>query len=334
MTRPLEAQTLRARSIDDLIDLIPSLLGFHPAESLVVVCIVNGHVAVTARVDLDAVSTPDEADACFAPLWDRFPGADCVVVVFSRRAEVAWLALEAAPWWVPEQARLDLAHVDGCRIYAFNGHVGRPYDPTGSALAAEAAYRGIRVLPAREALAACLEPVLPRAELTAAVEWAIAEPPRQLLTRAHSVVAEAMNSEVVLDAETAASLALAAYNLGFVECVLGGLTQESAESSVRLWTGVVRSTLQEVGEAAAIVLGLAAWLNGDGALLNVCLERASGLAVDSPWYRFLQIVVGIALPPQRWEGVRSELIGGSTDAWPDSAWDLCGEPWSGPSGDD
>ena len=43
---------LSVRTVDDLVGLVPYLIGFHPRDSLVVIMLCDGQVEVTARVDL------------------------------------------------------------------------------------------------------------------------------------------------------------------------------------------------------------------------------------------------------------------------------------------
>lgn len=299
---------LRVRGMSDLLDLIPSLLGFHPEESLVLVLFAEGRVVVTARADLADLTTPDGRELCFGALWDRFPEAECVAVAYGADQASAWAILGDLAGWLPPDVLVDVAHVDGWHWYADEFAPGEPYDPTGSALAAEATYLGIRVLPDRESLEAQLDPVLGTEDMCRAVESVIATPPLETLVRAADLLSAGLAPGGALRPDQAALLALAAHHPGFVEGVLVELTRAKAEDAVRLWTAVVRATPPEVGDGALIVLGLASWLAGDGAMVNVCLGRAVGAATESPWYRFLQVVAGVALPPDRWEDVRQRLL--------------------------
>ena len=301
---------LRAHGLPDLLHVIPSLLGFHPADSLVLVCIQGRRVVVTARVDLAAVPTAEDAAACFASVWERFSVSSCLGVAYSRDADAAWAALEVlasvVPWGVP----LDVARVDADRFFTCADDEGRPYDPAGSAMAAEAAYRGVRVLPDRQALAATLEPSLTADEMADALEAVIEARPERTIASALTLATSVMRRPRVLSPEEAATLAVAAFSPAFVEAIVTGIESTNAERALALWTSVVRATPEFAGAAAAVILAMAAWVSGDGALLNVCLERAAPHVGESQWFRFLDIAVRAALPPTQWDAVRSELLRG------------------------
>ena len=88
MTEAPERTTVT--SLTDLVEVVPSLLGFHPHESLVLLAIRDGMVQLTARTDLfDA--PPARA---LAPAWHRLPGAHFVVIAFSADAGCAWWGLD------------------------------------------------------------------------------------------------------------------------------------------------------------------------------------------------------------------------------------------------
>lgn len=307
-TQASSEPTLRVRSLADLLGIIPSLLGFHPAESLVLVVVDDGHIAVTARGDLADAHDPEDAHRCFGALWDRFPGAECVALAYTQDASAAWAVLDGLDCWAPYGAIIDVVHIDGARWRCSEDDPGHSYDPTCSALAAEATYRGIRVLPDRAALALSLAPVVGDADMHRALSDVLAQPPASTLARARALLAEGVAPGAVIDADAGAVLAVAAHNPAFVEQALSCLTQESAAEAVRLWTCVARVTTSEVADAAVTMLGLASWLAGDGAMVNVCLERAVRLATESAWYVFLQAVAGSALPPSRWEDIRLRLF--------------------------
>ncbi len=302
------ATPLRARSLGDLIHVIPSLLGFHPVESMVVVLIDRAQVVVTGRVDLTAIGAPADADDCFAALWERFPGTACCAVAYSADASAAWAGLADLEASLPGGTLIAVAHVDNGRWHAAPHDGGLPYDPTSSALAAEAAYRGVRVLPGRAALESTLDATWPPAVMDHALEAVIAVPPALAVTRALTLLAEVMPAPRLLSPSEAALLAVAAYSPTFADVAVADLRSEASDEARQVWTCVVRSTTERVGACAAVILGLASWIGGDGALANVVLARAEPFASGFFWYQFLESVMASALPPDRWEGIRKETL--------------------------
>lgn len=299
--------TLHARSLDDLLDVIPSLLGFHPEESLVMVLIESKRVRVTARLDLDVTDSVDGARAALAPLWCEFPGADVFAVAYADDPDRAWAALAVACRLVPCGRRCTVSYVDGERSYASRADPGVPYDPSRSALAAEATYRGLRVLPGRSSLQALVEPAHDQGQVTRAEDALRLEQPEETFARAFTLVEARMATPGPVTALEAASLGLAASCPEFADWVVAGIAIVDADRAVALWSSVVRATTVETGASASVILGMAAWIRGDGALLNICLERAEAMGADSRWFRFADVARRVCLPPSAWEEVRAEL---------------------------
>lgn len=120
MTEAPERTTVT--SLTDLVEVVPSLLGFHPHESLVLLAIRDGMVQLTARTDLfDA--PPARA---LAPAWHRLPGAHFVVIAFSADAGCAWWGLDDVDLALPGDAERILVHADGERWYEHPDDEGRP----------------------------------------------------------------------------------------------------------------------------------------------------------------------------------------------------------------
>jgi hypothetical protein len=63
--RPQTPTRLKVRRPDDLLAVIPYLLGFHPDESLVAVFVRSGRVILTARMDL----LPEADDELAGLIW-------------------------------------------------------------------------------------------------------------------------------------------------------------------------------------------------------------------------------------------------------------------------
>jgi len=302
--------TVRVRGLSDLIHLVPSMLGFHPEESLVVVCLDEGRVAVTARADLARLTCADDIDDCFGALWDRYPSCACVVIAFSTDAEAAWSVVEDFIGELPADVWVDAAHVDGHAWFDAPFGVAHRYDPPSSAVAAEAAYWGVNVLPDRGSLAATLQPVISRPEMDQALARVIAIEPTTTVASALDVLASLSASPRPPSAHEASMLAVAAFSPAFADVVVGDIEHRTAGGVRALWTDVVRRVPPFAGGMAAVFVGMAAWVSGDGALVNVCLERAVDSAGGNQWFRFLEIAARVALPPSQWDEVRTELVRG------------------------
>ena len=91
MTDTSHPQTLR--SLTDLVEVVPTFLGFHPTESVVVISIEAGSVVLTARVDLDLPGGHGTAAALRA-VWRKVPHGDHIVIAYSDDPDRAWWALD------------------------------------------------------------------------------------------------------------------------------------------------------------------------------------------------------------------------------------------------
>lgn len=302
--------TLHVRDLTDLLGVIPSLLGFHPTDSLVLVCLREGRVAVTARADLAHLTSTEALAACFDPLWDRFFDAYVIAVAYTPDAALAWWTLDALQVVMPPDMPLDAAHADGHRWRREPDGPGVPYDPATSALAAEAAYRGLPVLPGRDALADSLGPVISEAEFLNALETVADRGLDDMIEVAVRLTAQLMREPRAIDAVEAATLALAAFSPAFADSTVCVIDTANAGAARALWTSVVRCTAGYTSAGASVLLGMAAWIGGDGALMNVCLERAAPYAAEQQWFRFLEIASKVALPPSEWDAVRRDLLRG------------------------
>ncbi len=312
LAQPTDTETprLTAHSVGDLLDVIPTLLGFHPTESLVAVLADRGRVKVTARVDLADALQADRMDGVIDPLLSRFPTADWVLAAYTPDAEVAWASLDLTEAMLPWGVTLAAVHVAPDRWFCEPGDVGVAYDPGCSVLAAEAAYQGLRVLADRSELAGSLEAVVPPEAMQDALERLIALAPEQAVARALRVATEKMRGGGRPSVDEAALLAVAAFSPDFAETIITGIDTRTVAQARALWIEVVRATSPHVGAAAALILGVAAWVGGEGALQNVCVERAAPFLDDSPWLDLLDFVNRTALPPSEWTRVRRDLLRG------------------------
>jgi len=296
---------VRISDLDDLVHLVPTLLGFHPRDSLALILISGGRVLVTARVDLDAVPGEVDLAAALAPLWEGHEPGLCAAIAYGR-LEAACLALDAVADVLPADWALARAVVDGDRWCEPWCGAWRPYDPASSRITAEAVYRGRPLLPDRGALASLLGDG-GGAAAAVAVERVLGLPPDEIV-RAGTALWEGLSAEPrAVDADEAALLAVAAHAPGLTWRVLAALDRHTALSQRALWADVVHAVPLEVGLAATGLVGLAGWVDGDGALANVCLERAAPWADGCPWYRFLDAVTSGGVHPDEWASLRDEL---------------------------
>ncbi|MFD6714423.1 hypothetical protein AMK25_26430 [Micromonospora sp. TSRI0369] len=163
-----EQPRLSVRSPADMVAAVPYLLGFHPADSVVVVAVRGRRVVFAARGDLPAPgANPGPAARHLAQVVARQDADAATVVGYGPATRVTGAvdaigdALTAAGLVVLDALRV----TDGrwwsylCAEPSCCPPEGTPYDPAASQVSAAAVFAGQVALPDRAALAAQVSPV-------------------------------------------------------------------------------------------------------------------------------------------------------------------------------
>ncbi len=108
--------------------------------------------------------------------------------------------------------------------------------------------------------------------------------------------------------EEAALLALLSRHSGARDVALLAMSRDDAAWHVALWQRVVTRTLPVHQGYPLALLGMAAWLTGEGALAAICLERAEVLVAPTRLVAILSHVIDEVVPPRLWDELRPELL--------------------------
>ncbi len=307
---------LAVHNIDDLIGLVPYLIGFHPEESLVVIVIEGGRVEVTARVDLAAVSGRGSPDALVTRLFDRYPTASAWFIAYTGDDDLAWDVLGSCAV-LGGQARVQRLLQVGTDVWRSDEPEG-PTGPIGSrvtSVAAEAAVLGLPVRPSRRALAAGIAgpPAEEIDDLVARFRAAEIALDRLGARGRRRILRRLLVAPGPPDRDDSVRLALLVQHEEAQVRVLRQLSGEIAEQQLALWTRIVRHTLPTQRPAVLGLLGMSAWQNGDGALAMVCLEQLDRLDPLEPIAALLDWLNEEVVPPQAWPQVREPLLAALAD---------------------
>ena len=317
---PPDPHRLRVRRPVDFLAVIPYLLGFHPSESLVVVLSSRGRVVLTARLDLPAPEHAGPVAAQVRQLTGEHRIDELVLVAYSDaetpgrqllervRADLAdavavreVLLVNRARWW-------SLSCTTGCCPTE-----GAVFDPDAHPLAAEAVYAGLSAGRSRASLEELVAgpgaEALPRLRgLLASARVALAGTDRPAAAEAMAeAVRVALADPEALDEAGCTRLAVLAQDLAVRDVAWAMMSRPAAELHQRLWCRVVAAAPPEVSSAPLGLLGVAAWIGGNGALLNCCVER---LELTDPAYTLGRLLADIserALPPSVWGDLQGEL---------------------------
>jgi Domain of unknown function (DUF4192) len=309
--------------------VVPSLLGFHPSQSLVVlgVSAPRNRVSLTFRYDLpdppDAELVADIAAHAREVLTrEALPAAIVIGYGPERPVTVAALPVVAALL----DAGLDVLAVlraEGGRCFTVNCQDpdccpadGIPFDPCSHPVAAALQDAGLDVLPDRAALARTLQPppgtaratrqatgrALRRLDrLVAAARGGGLDPAAALADAGRAAVRDAIRryraGTPIEDRSRLAYLAVVLADLRVRDDAWAQLDARHSGPHTALWTDIVTGAAPEFVPAPASLLAFTAWQAGQGALANVAAERA--LAAD-PAYSMALLIAGAVqagLPP-------------------------------------
>lgn len=292
---------LSCNNAPDLLSVPAVMLGFFPMDSCVVLATQSDRVQMCARLDLHwFVDGYDVAVDSIRTALGRIAGCEVFLLGYARVIDDAIDSVEAMACVVG--AKLRRVYVtDAERYWDIDVEdpmvdAGTAWDWAASQVTASAVYHGMSVAPSREEFVkGALDPprehpLIPQAEAHVA---ALADPMAEL--------AALTGTPDRLDEFAAARLAVL---LEREEC--------AAELMVRLNVADASRLRRRLSEArrtvrghravnAVALLGVASWLDGQGAIAAQCLTQLVETAPCHPLTALLEMVHQEALPPGCWE---------------------------------
>ncbi|MER7440286.1 DUF4192 domain-containing protein [Micromonospora avicenniae] len=321
-----EPPRLAVRSPADLLAAVPYLLGFHPADSVVVVAMRGRRVVFAARADLPDPAEDQAGPARHLASVVQRQRADAATVVGYGPVDRATPAVDAVRGALGEAGLvlLDALRVTDGRWWSYLcaeagccPAEGRPYEPGTSEVSASAVYAGQVALPDRGALVAQVAPVDGPARVamrraTAAAEQRLARllPPTgeqldegQVRTAGVVAVREAMRRQRRGERLSDDEVAWLSLLLTRIEVRDHAWERtDGRDRDIALWTDVLRRAEPDLIAAPASLLAFAAWRAGQGALAAVALERALAEHPDYSLALLLDDLLRRGVPPSELDG--------------------------------
>ena len=140
---------LKVRRPDELLAIIPYLVGFHPDESIVAVFIKSGRVLLTARMDLPPESAGDELAEEIDWLARKHAAQALALVAYSADSLPAHRLLTRLMDRLSEHKLTDVLYVGHGRWWSLSCGdeccplTGTPFDPSSHPLSAAAVFAGL-----------------------------------------------------------------------------------------------------------------------------------------------------------------------------------------------
>jgi len=303
---------LTARTPEDILAVVPVVLGFEPTESLVMLTF-GSDPPFHARVDL-----PDHADAVAEMAGSLVEPARArlvprvFLIAYSARDLFADRALEQTARALRSAgiAVIDGLRTDGQRWCPVPGRAGVPpdgvpYDLSAHPFAAQAVYDGRVVHASRDRLAATVVADPERVGRVVPALAALTREPLPALDEglwARELVIRHVTAGGAPDDADVARLLRGILDVRVRDAAWSPLCREQAREHVEFWADVVRRAPDPLVPAPAALLAFAAWQAGQGALAWCAVDRC--VEVD-PGYSLAGLVAELltrAVPPDAWEG--------------------------------
>jgi uncharacterized protein DUF4192 len=316
--------TFVARKPVDLVAVVPQVLGFHPADSVVLMTFGNAE-NFHARVDLP--TGREEQLAVVGMLAEviaqhRVPQVALLLYTDDPQVAVTFHDAVLARLVRDRVDVIELLRVADGRIHDA-GDVrdpGTAYDIKAHPFTAEQVVRGQVVHDSREQLATSLR--LVDAEDARAVTEAAIGVGEKLSGLARLARDSGISRELAeqaswiqrtvrrhvrkgrrLSHDNAGRLLMLVSLDPLRDVALAEMTRPSSEGHAELWRDLVRRCPSSLVPAASTLLAFAAWLSGHGALAWCALDRCEEVDPTYPMAELVRGFLELAVPPSAWPGL-------------------------------
>lgn len=311
-----DTRRIRVRTGEDVLGVVPYLLGFVPQESLIALVIHQDKMEVMLRMERADIR---DGYHDLVPALARWIGDDqrtFILICYANQHQDGEKSLDIALECLSHQQIL-MALVATSDRYWTRGFeeggqitaAGQPYHRESSQAAAQAVYLGLQALGSRKELSGLL-----------------AAPTGADLVRAQHRCDAAELWLAGADADTTRkrlSELLAADSLGSDDAILlgvmAGVAQLRADIVLALdnrvgirmvdrWVAVCRHMPRGRRLHPLVLTGLTSWVTGHGSMASICLDQALPLAQGAGLIDLLKQVRELAIPPDEWEEIRELAV--------------------------
>lgn len=300
------ASTFTARDPEDMLAIVPAVLGFHPEESLVMLTF-GGSRNFHARIDLPPAPSDLSAviNALLTPALRHRPDLVLFIAYSTDAVRACACALATSDAFAAHGfGVLAPLRSDGtCWFRVRPGEdpadaMPHPYDLRGHALTARTVLEGRVTLASRAELARSLgsDPeAVARVEASLSASptgWALLEP-----AGARDLVARHARQGTTPEPDELGRLLEALRDVHVRDASFDRVTRARAEQHCEFWRRVVVQTPAPLLAPPAAILAYCAWLAGHGALAWCAVEKAREADADYSLARLVGDLLAAAVPP-------------------------------------
>lgn len=306
-----DSTRLVARCPEDVLAVVPVVLGFEPEDSLVMLTFGAGR-PFHARVDLPGrrAELSEMVESLLAPALQHRV-SQVLLVGYGADGGLAERAVREAARTFPRHGIgvIEGLRTDGRRWWPVPPRAGVPahgvpYDLAVHPFAAQAVYDGRVVHASREELRATLaadpERVGRVVAALAALTGAPAPPMVEGAWARELVAHHAGCGSPPTDAEVA-RLLRGILETRVRDAAWSPLRRANSGAHVAFWADVLRRTPDPMAAAPAALLAFAAWQSGQGALAWCALDRCADVDPDYSLAGLVTHALTAAVPPDTWE---------------------------------
>ena len=321
----------KLRSPSDVITMVPYLLGFEPAESLVLVALEGERrrFGPCARLDLvddsdpagpaepsDPPDYPAEYAEYVSTLVAHHAFDPVILVAFSTRKVFTDEVMAAVLDQLDDDGVevVEAVRADGRRWWSYVcvdpvccPPEGTAYDPGSSRVAAEAVVAGLSRAPNRDALRAQFEPdPQSLAVMAGALRGRDGDPALEPAAAA-ALVRRMVADPDEVTAQDRAALVQAVQDIPARDAAWELMTREAAADHFMLWTDLMRAVPDPLMAPVGSLAAFAGWLMGRGVLASHAAERVLAVHPGYSMARLMLDLCAASVPPTAWSQVRAQL---------------------------
>lgn len=309
----------KVRDPGDVVAIVPYLIGFDPAESIVIVALEGSRrrFGPCARLDLvDDADGPKHQVDYVATLIEHHSFDPVILVTYSDRCALADGVMHALLDRLAADGVevVEAVRADGARWWSYLCEDafccppdGSSYDVGSSRVAAEAVVAGLSRAPSRDALREGFEPDHGRqAALTDALK-VYGVSPRLIPAALAPLVTPALADPDALTATQQAVLVCAVQDVEVRDAAWAMMTRDNAQDHFALWTHLVRAAPDPLMAAVGSLAAFAAWLAGRGVLASHGAERVLAVHPEYSMARLLIDLCEASVDPAAWSRVTGRL---------------------------